>query len=451
MPRHFVSVNGGKELGSLEWWRHGLGQGGINPAPLSKQVESAIRALSPRLIRVFLQEFFRIYPERGRFDWSRLDPYLESYARTGAKLVAAICIKPKPIYPQVDQRIWRPTDSAEWQKVMAELVTRYSVRKKIVSHWEILNEPDIGEDGGTPHLIPNPEDYYAFYRMTIEPILRVFPTAKVGGPAVTWAGSEPLPGLIERCRRDGTRLDFVSWHRYEDDPSVHAAGVEQVKDRLKAFPGARPEMMVTEWSKSFDPVSIEELAFDSRRAAIIASGILAMLDAGLDWSFYYHLQDQVVRPEDFQPFMSDKGVQNMVRHWNEIPHRFGLFGVDGKVRPQYFVYWMLSRMGDERIVAESDHPHVRVLAGASTSGPRLMLVNWAPAESADRVVTVRFKYIDPGPKRLVVYRIDPQRRWTQTPPTLIPSESRDSETGPTFECQILSPRDSVSLLTLSRM
>jgi hypothetical protein len=166
-----VTVHAGASTGPLEPWRHTLGHGGINALPLPDRVVDATSRLKPRLIRVFIQEFFAVYPEHGRYDWSRLDPYMDALSRTGAKVVAAITIKPKPLYPKIDQSVWRPTDVAEWQRVIAALVKRYSVDKPIVTHWEIGNETDIGENGGCPYLIRDVADYAEYYRMTIDPIL----------------------------------------------------------------------------------------------------------------------------------------------------------------------------------------------------------------------------------------------------------------------------------------
>ena len=117
---------------------HGLaaaeGQGpeALRTRPRGRVVRGTAR-LKPRLIRVFIQEFFRVYPEHGRFDWSRLDPYMDALARTGAKVVAAVAIKPKPLFPAVDPAVWRPNDVAEWQRVIAALVRRYSVDRPLVT------------------------------------------------------------------------------------------------------------------------------------------------------------------------------------------------------------------------------------------------------------------------------------------------------------------------------
>ena len=87
-----ITIETQSELGPLALWRHSVGHGGINPLPLPERVVQGTAALRPRLIRIFIQEFFRVYPDHDRFDWSRLDPYMDALARTGANVIAAITI-----------------------------------------------------------------------------------------------------------------------------------------------------------------------------------------------------------------------------------------------------------------------------------------------------------------------------------------------------------------------
>jgi len=449
LPRRDVCIDLSASQGEIELWRHALGHGGINALPLPDRVVNGVRKLNPRLIRVFLQEHFDIYPSRGCFEWRKLDPYLEAIARTGARVVAAITIKPKVLFPHVDHSVWRPTDIAEWQKVIFELVKRYSVDRSIVTHWEIGNETDIGETGGSPYLIADPQDYADYYRMTIDPILRAFPAAKVGGPAACWVENEPLPGFVRICRETSTQLDFISWHHYHDDPKRHAEGVAKAKALLRDFPQPRPEMMVTEWSKSFDPVSVEDLAFHPRRAADAAACLLAFLDAGVDWSFYYHIWDQVFHPEPFRAFFSQQGIDGMIEHWNELPHRFGLFGVSEEVRPQYFVYQMLSRMGEEHIAAHSDDPDLHLLSSRGDGKLSTLIANFNLEESHDKIVTLRFRNLAPGRKQLTTYRIDSSQRWSPEDLELIPLEHREVHVERDFRCQVYAPADSVALVTLT--
>ena len=72
-----LSVNVAQDEGLLELWRHAIGHGGINDSPLPARVSGGLAQLHPRLIRIFIQEFFSVYPEHGRFNWARLDPYMD--------------------------------------------------------------------------------------------------------------------------------------------------------------------------------------------------------------------------------------------------------------------------------------------------------------------------------------------------------------------------------------
>lgn len=461
VPMVDIVVNSGKSVGPFEAWRHTFSHGGINVRPLPDRVADGLKQLRPRLIRTFLQQYLDIYPRSGTFDWSRLDPYMASLARTGASVVAAITLKPPVLYPTIDAAVWQPTDVEEWQRIISALVHRYSVEQPIVTYWEIGNETDIGENGGSPFLIPDPESYFAFYQMTIAPILQAFPQAKVGGPAACWIDNEPLPGLLRLCHESGTQLDFISWHLYSDDPARHGLGVERAKALLAPWGERRPEMLITEWSKGFEhtisgesagggrPLSVEDAAFEPRRAAIVAASIRCMLDAGLDWSFYYHVWDQVFLPDDFRPFFSDHGLQLMITHWNEIPHRFGLFGVEGEVRPQYFVFWMLHRLGEERLHVEVSEPELHVLAGHGDGQIAVLAANLNQGDAADRVVNVRFDELAPGSKVLTTYRIDAGRHWDSETLQLIPIEQREIWAFTPYHCQVFVPADSVVLLQIS--
>ncbi len=441
-------------VGPLDTWRHSVGHGGINALPLPECVVAGTRKLRPRWMRIFIQEFFAIYPDHGRFDWRKLDPYMDALARTGANIVAAITIKPKLLYPEINHKLWQPSDVGEWQHVIQQLVYRYSVARSIVTHWEIGNEPDIGEAGGSPYLIRDPQAYYDYYTMTTRPILETFPQAKVGGPAMAGMLAEPLPGFIQHCQRTGTQLDFLSWHLYHSDPNLHAYQVRVARLLTQDLPKL-PELLVTEWSafpaawnQGENTRSNEEQASDLRRAAMTAATILDMRNAGLDGSFYYHLWDQVCYAEDFAPFFSPSGVANMLHHWNETPHRLGLFGVNGEVRPQYFVYLMLAQMGKIQVAATSNDVDVRVLASQSADGVVALLVNHGLDHPRDRVVTCHFAGLEPGAKQLTVYRIDQQHRWDTERLELLPIEQRQTYTAEAFQCQILLPADSAAFIKL---
>lgn len=459
MPRAFVDVNFSGEQGSFEWWRHGIGQGGVNGAPLPDHVEQGIAKLKPRLIRVFLQEYFNVYPDHGVFDWSRLDPFMESLQRTGASVMATVNLKPPALYPAVDETIWRPNDVEEWQNVIFQLVKRYSVEKRIVTHWEYANETDIGETGGCPFLIPAAEENYEFYKMLIKPVLKAFPAAKVGGPAAAGVRDTMFREFVGLCRENGTPLDFVSWHCYHSDPAVHRALIEYAAQCVSIFGEKKPELVFNEINMGFDfaddanhsyeLISVEEHAMDPRRAAFTAANILSMMNTKVDWTHYFLLWDGCMHPEEFRRFFSEKGTREvMYKHWNETPHRFGLFSEGGAVRPQYFVFLMLSRMGEIALETACGDENLHAQAVKRPNGASLLIANYNKSGTQDTIARCRFANLTPGVKRLTVMRVDDACRWDPKTLELVPAESRIVDTLKEFEYQCLCPQDSVTLMTL---
>jgi hypothetical protein len=131
-----------------------------------------------------------------------------------------------------------------------------------VTYWEIGDETDIGEQGGCPYVIPKAGDSAAYYRMTSAPMLATFPQAKVGGPAVADRDGDLLTGFVDLCAKDGTRLDFISWQLHADEPRQHARLADKYRTLFGAkFPARRPELLVAEWNKGFDRISVEEQAY----------------------------------------------------------------------------------------------------------------------------------------------------------------------------------------------
>jgi hypothetical protein len=139
----------------------------------------------------------------------------------------------------------------------------------------------------------------------------------------------------------------------------------------------------------------------------------------------------------------------MYHHWNEVPHRFGLFGVNQEVRPQYFVFQLLGQLGNRRLRAACDAPDLRVLAGRREDGATgVVIVNCDRTASADRVTNVRFAGLTPGRRSLVVYRIDRERSWCSHALEVRPTERREVDVRERFTFQVYTPADSVSLVVL---
>jgi len=375
--------------------RYGLGQGGLSDQPMFASHEEALRWLSPRVIRLFVQEFFNLYPGHKVYYWKKLDESIESILRTGARPLLSLCMKPSILYPELNQDKPHPSNYAEWEDLIYAMVRHCNVEKRYgVEYWEVFNEPDIGESGGCP-LRFTPEDYCTYYERTVSAVRRADPSAKVGGPALAYYKSPLLPALLEHCSRNGVPIDFVSWHYYTDDPQVIVQSIRDVKTLLARFPSLKCRTVIDEWNISLG----WESTFHAFQPCFILETTLRFLEEGLDLSCYYHIRDWHVSGEQFSRFMSPEGNRFMTFWWNVMPQFHGIFDYQGHMRPSYFIFKLLSHMKGARLgVSLKDSP-VKCLAAWDPHFQvvNILLWNFAVNRPSSRRVRLRIREL-PGMK-----------------------------------------------------
>ena len=367
-----VTVNLKERIGSLNMSKvASLGQGGFWDEPIWEDRIEEIRALRPTIIRLFVQEYFNLLPQPGRYDFSKLDRYIEAILKTSAKPLMCITIKPRVLYPEINQDIVEPTDWEEWRRLIFNLVKHYKDKKAGIRYWEISNEPDIGEAGGCPYRF-QPESYVRYYRETAEAILKADPSAFVGGPALASVYSPILPTLLEHCDKGNIPIHFVSWHIYTNEPLKIRETIEYVKGLLEKYPRLKVETILDEWNMDLGAPSPDPRF----QPCFIAESIYQMVSAGLDYSCYYHIRDYRFVKEKFADFMSSEGIENISRFWNEGGVRLGLYDFDNRVRPAYFTFKLLSRLSGERLELISSHPKVHGFAVYDETGKSFKLMLW---------------------------------------------------------------------------
>ena len=457
-----------KLRGEMNFGNHSFGIGGIHSMPMPDKVVSGMKRLKPKLARIFIQEFFYIY-DGETLDFTKLDAYMKAVSDTGADVMASICIKPYALYPTVDETVWRPNDVEKWQWVIYEMVKRYSVDFSYVTHWGVGNEMNIGEFGGCPYKVNDVGDYYEYYKMTTDAILRAFSSAKVGGPSFAGASDETF-GFFDKfllmCKKDGTQVDFVSYNIYSDSAHYHADSAAKAAAIAKKY-GDDIQVYVTEMNIGIGgEVSLEEKAYSAKRAAGLASIILEYQKRAPEvGTFQYHIYDQFCDPDEFAPFYARH--RYMANHWNDEPHRLGLFDLGGRARPQYYMYAMLGEMAGNEAAAVIEDGDVKIAASSGDDGKkmRLFLTNYNENESADTVVSLYFKGAPRGKARLTVRRIDDDcydetrrhdetRRYDETRRhdgeslSVTPSEDRVTYLHEDFWFSVFVPADSCALISI---
>ena len=90
-----IRISVDQKLGPLEIDRIALGQGGLSEDPIWQERAVEIRELHPRIIRLFVQEYFDLMPEKGRYNFSSLDRSVDLIRKAGAIPLLSIDFKPK--------------------------------------------------------------------------------------------------------------------------------------------------------------------------------------------------------------------------------------------------------------------------------------------------------------------------------------------------------------------
>ena len=370
-----LTLDFAKDAGPMEMNHISLGQGGLSPDPIWRSRVSEVRALHPRLIRLFVQEYFDLLPAPGRYHFDTLDQSVDDIVQAGATPLMTIAIKPKVLYPKVDQDVIDPNDYGKWEQLIFAMVDHYKKKGLTGFYWEVGNEGDIGEMGGSPNRY-TPENYTGYYRHTIEAVLRADPTAHVGGPAVAGWKSPILPALIAYCDKERVPLNFVSWHIYNSDPKAVEETIHSVKALLAQHPSVHAETILDEWNMALT-VPPKDVRI---QPAFVAETAWRMKEAGLTYSCFYHIRDYHVERSQFAPFFSPGGASFMASWWNRMPQYSGLFDYQDVMRPAYFTFELLARVTGERLGADSsdDRVHGFLAHDAEYKTYNLIFWNFSP-------------------------------------------------------------------------
>jgi xylan 1,4-beta-xylosidase len=182
------------------------------------------------------------------YDWTIVDRIFDTYIQVKARpfveigfMPEALSTNPRPYvvnWPAKDGGTgwsYPPKDYHKWAELVRQWVlhsvARYGKAEVEQWSWELWNEPDISYWRGTP------EEYDKLYDYTSDAVKRALPTARVGGPGTTGAGSAKaaafLKQFLEHCARGtnaatgkaGAPLDFISYHA-KGSPKVVSGHVQ---------------------------------------------------------------------------------------------------------------------------------------------------------------------------------------------------------------------------------
>lgn len=375
-----VTVDLSHQLGPMKIDRFSLGQGGFSADPMFTDRIPELRLLRPRVIRLFLQDYYDFLPKAGDYQFSKLDPSVDAILQTGAKPLLCMVFKPKVLFPRIDQDLTTPTSWSAWEDLVYHLVRHYRDRNGGGWYWEVGNEVDLTSGGGTPYHM-SPQQYIAFYEHTVNAIRRADPDAHVGGPAQAYFDAPIIGALLAFCSHNHVPLDFVSWHGYRNDPKYFRHTIESFHEQLRHYPDLHPQSVIDEWNIALGKGQFEP----GFQAAFIAETSFQMLEADLDISCYYHIRDYPFDPDAFRKFYPESDVLEQVRFWDRHPVYLGLFDYQNQVRPSYFVFRLLARLTGQRVAAVSTSDTVHAMASVDKALGVSSILIWNYSDNPTKV------------------------------------------------------------------
>jgi hypothetical protein len=388
--------------GSIDLTRYAFGDGDMGAAG------PQIAQLHPQTIRFFALDDLNLYPRHNEYRWAALDKVLRAIHATGAQPLMCLCIKPRVLFPEANQKAVSPASWAEWESLIMRLVKHCNESQLRVGYWEVGNEPNLGEAGGSPYLF-QPENYLRYYTHTVNAIRRADSHAKVGGPALATWDQGPLLGkedpfltaLIDYCGKGQAPLDFVSWHLYENDPKLFRREIREVRAMLAKYDTLKNvETILDEWNMSlFNPIT--DASF---QPAFVMETTYAFDEEGLSRSGYYHIRDFFFEPR-LSPYLSEEGLASNDHLFNVMPLYLGLFDTEGRVRPAYYAFKILSLMKGERLAITGGGPEVKGFAARNKGWVHVVFWNFPEGEGKNYEVSIRFPHENTGSAQLI--RLDP--------------------------------------------
>ncbi len=379
-PSTTVKVDLSNRMGPMDIRRFSVGQGGFSSEPLFAEDTTQIRALRPSVIRLFVQDYYDLLPAPGKYHFSTLDTSVDLILKTGATPLLCLVFKPKVLFPKIDQNLTKPSSWKAWDKLVYNLVRHYKKRNGGGWYWEVGNEFDLQDGGGTPYHM-TPDQYTRFYAHTVAAIRRADPQARVGGPALANYKETIIPALLAFCDKNKVPLDFLSWHGYHSNPQWFRKSIDDIHDQLKKYPSLHPETVIDEWNMNLGQWNIDPRF----QPAFIAETTFQMVQGGLDLACYYQIRDYPLADDQIAKFYPKRDVQSEEIFWDRRPVYLGLFDYENHVRPSYFVFRMLERLTGERVGVESKSQTVHGLATIDKSLGIATIMLWNYSDTATTV------------------------------------------------------------------
>ena len=300
--------------------------------------------------------------------------------------------------------IYPPADYAKWARICEHVIRHYNEGwadgfRWDIKYWEIWNEADIDWKwkgpprtwGGTP------EQFFEFFEIAAKHLKGKFPHLKIGGPACggNTAWSEMF---FAHQRKNGTPMDFFSWHLYHTEPGALAAKARAVRQQMAKYGYGGIESILDEWNyvKNWGSgYHHSVMALTSHKgAAFVAATMIACNAEPVDMLMYY----------DAKPSAHMNGMFDQV---TLMP-----------LKAYYAIYgWgQMSACCDRAVKTTSDASDIYAVAAKGANGKRMIfLTRYSDDDNVANLRQVTIRLVDGGtfPEKVVTHVTDYARNYSE--------------------------------------
>lgn len=354
-----------------------LAQGGEEDEKMLSAVITDIKSLEPKYIRIdhVLDKFGLVSGGKGSpltFNFTRLDLLVDDLLQTGATPLISLSYMPSSI--SRDGQITSPPQNwQDWETVVQTVIEHYSGKsnKNLTGvYYEVWNEPDLF-GGWTTNKDPNYLELYRYAASGAGKALNTNPFF-FGGPATTGF----YPNWLKALLQSGYRVDFISWHRYSENPLDYETDMNALKQILLSnVKYLTLKRLITEWG----PNSENSSDNDSLLAAAHLVATTAKIYKWVDFAFTFEIKDG-----------PDPNGQKFWGRWGLLTHE--KLGVSKK--PRYQALALLNKMSGERLDLTGEGTFISGFAAKDKGVIRLILVNFDKEKNHSETFPVRFTNLD---------------------------------------------------------
>jgi xylan 1,4-beta-xylosidase len=339
------------------------------------------------------------------YNFSYIDQIYDGLLENGVRPFVELSFMPKKLAAaQVLQSFWYqpvvspPKDWNKWRDLVSHfahhLVDRYGIEEVSQWYFEVWNEPNLDFWSGNPAE----GTYYQLYDVTAHALKGVNARLRVGGPATAQAAW--IDRFVRHAVEDHVPVDFVSTHVYGNDLAKDVLGndaavsrtqmvcraARKVHDQVAASP--RPDLPII-WSEYNASYKNEQAVTDSVFMGPWLADTIRQCDGLTDMMAYWTFSD----------VFEEQGVVKQPFYGG-----FGLIAEDGLAKPSFNAFKLLHRLGENRLLADTDSAIV-----TRRSDGTLVMAIWnlfLPEESGQpKQITIVLRGLA-GRPRAVIYRLD---------------------------------------------